>query len=154
MRSERARGCQAPTCRTSHRSRQMNSAFVFFSAKVDNDLSCQPLRAPPRSPAKGGQISCERSHGPDYCVKWALLDPFSGGGQPRNIRHITGHSVTRMNMRGWAAALTIYHFAQPASRFSYINDHSFPRFQNLWIDLTSLCLRLCIGVKLRAASGP
>ena len=48
--------------------------------------------------------------------------------------------------------------AQPASRYSYINDHSFPRLQNLknpsatrhatrhayCRDLTRLCLRLCI----------
>ena len=43
--------------------------------------------------------------------------------------------------------------AQPASRYSYINDHNFPRFQNLknpatlpsayCRDLTSLCLRVC-----------
>ena len=39
--------------------------------ELDNvsNLSCQPLRAPPRSPAKGGRISSERSRGPDYCVK-------------------------------------------------------------------------------------
>ena len=48
---------------------------------------------------------------------------------------------------------------QPASRYSYINDHHFPRFQNLKSpsttspraycrDLTSLCLRLCTLVKL------
>ena len=53
---------------------------------------------------------------------------------------------------------------QPALRYSYIHAHHFSRFQNLknpstprhpyCRDLTSLCLRLCIGVKLRAASGP
>eukprot|EP00964_Phaeocystis_antarctica_P045866 scaffold26433_cov26-Phaeocystis_antarctica.AAC.2 len=47
---------------------------------------------------------------------------------------------------------------------SYLHARHFSRFQNLknpatlpypdCRDLTSLCLRLCIGVKLRAASGP
>eukprot|EP00964_Phaeocystis_antarctica_P077223 scaffold47885_cov36-Phaeocystis_antarctica.AAC.1 len=51
-----------------------------------------------------------------------------------------------------------------ASRYSYLHARHFTRFQNLknpatsWHadcrDLTSLCLRLCIGVKLRAASVP
>ena len=40
----------------------------LFSAKYEevdhvSNLSCQPLRAPPRSPAKGGRISCEHSVG-------------------------------------------------------------------------------------------
>ena len=51
-----------------------------------------------------------------------------------------------------------------ASRYSYIHDHNFPRFQNLknpsatrypyCRDLTSLCLRLCTLVKLREKAGP
>ena len=63
----------------------------------------------------------------------------------------------------------VYHTRLPPSqsdtRYSYLQAHHFPRFQNLknpsatrnadCRDLTRLCLRLCIGVKLtRAASGP
>ena len=58
----------------------MELSLSFFSAKdeeVDNvsNLSCQPLRGATPLTCQGGRISCELSRGPDYCVKWALLDP-------------------------------------------------------------------------------
>ena len=81
--SARARSDRrAPTCRACHLSKQtyLQLGLPFFGEKRDeldnvSNFSCQPLRAPPRLPAKGGRILRERSRGPDYCVKWALLDP-------------------------------------------------------------------------------
>ena len=68
------------------------------------------------------------------------------------------------SLPGLYAFLSGFGHREPASRYSYVHAHHLSRFQNLknpsatheadCRDLTSLCLRLCIGVKLRAASGP